>query len=150
MTEIAVTPLEMPDAHELAPLIAAYAQDRKRGAPRAADEFYSELLLEDRTAELIGARLDGRLVGFAVFFDLPDTMTGMRVGQLDDLFVMQDARDRKVGHALIAALRAEGEKRGWSHVRWMVPEKPATARRLAERLAQRSGWLSYSIVISPR
>ena len=58
-------------------------------------------------------------------------MTGMRTGQLDDLFVIQDARGRRIGQALIEALAAEGERRGWRQIRWMVPEKPATARRRA-------------------
>ena len=147
MAEIAVATLALKDAHEVAPLLAASVQDRKRGAPRAPDQYYAELLLKDRTAEIIGARFEGRLVGYAVFFDLPDTMTGMRTGQLDDLFVIQDARGRKIGQALIEALAAEGERRGWRQIRWMVPEKPATARRLAERLAKSGGWLTYSVPV---
>lgn len=147
MTGIETKRLTIADAHELAPLLAAYVQDRKRGAPRAPDEFYAELLANDRTAEILGAELDGRLVGFAVFFDLPDTMSGKRRGQLDDLFVIQDARGKRVGHSLIAALTAEGEKRGWTQIRWIVPEKPAAARRLAEQLAEAGGFLGYAVPI---
>lgn len=150
MTDVAVARLTLKDAHELAPLIAASVQDRKRGAPRAPDEFYAELLLKDRTAEILGARLDGRLVGYAVFFDLPDTMTGMRAGQLEDLFVVQGARGRKVGKALIDALVIEGENRGWQRIRWMVPEKPVTARHFADRLAESGGWLTYSVPVPRR
>lgn len=150
MTDMAVAKLTLKDAHELAPLIAASVQDRKRGAPRAPDHFYAELLLKDRTAEIIGARVGGRLVGYAVFFDLPDTMTGMRAGQLEDLFVVQDARGRKVGRALVDALVAEGEERGWQLIRWMVPEKPVTARHYAERLADSGGWLTYSVPVPRR
>jgi hypothetical protein len=29
----------------------------------------------------------------------------------------------------------------------MVPEKPATARRFAERLAKVGGWLTYSVPV---
>jgi len=147
MTEIAITPLALPDAHELAPLVAAYAQDRKRGAPREPDEFYAELLLNDRTAELLGARLDGRLVGFAVFFDLLDTISGMRRGQLDDLFVAPAARGRRIGHALIAALVEEGRKRAWTEIRWMTPKKPATARRLAEEMAGRAAVEAFTLAV---
>lgn len=150
MNDVAVTPLTLADAHELAPLVAAYAQELKRGAPRAPDEFYAELMLKDRTAELLGARLAGRLVAFAVFFDLPDTISGMRRGQLDELFVAQDARGRRIGEQLISALTEEGRKRGWSHLRWMVPEKPATARLLAERLAERGHWQNFVIQVTAR
>jgi GNAT superfamily N-acetyltransferase len=150
MTDITVDPLTLADAHELAPLVAAYAQDRTRGAPRRPDEYYSELLLKDRTAEIIGARREGRLIGFAVYFDLPNTLTGMRAGQLDDLFVIQDAREHGVGRALIAALAAEGERRGWTELRWMVPERPPQARQLAEKLAEHGGRASYMIRIERR
>jgi GNAT superfamily N-acetyltransferase len=85
-----------------------------------------------------------------VFFDLPDTMTGMRAGQLEDLFVIQDARGKSVGKALIDALTGEGARRGWEQIRWMVPEKPATARRFADHLAVNGGWLTYTVPLARR
>jgi GNAT superfamily N-acetyltransferase len=147
MSEIDIARLTLADAHDLAPLVAASTQDRKRGAPRRPDEYYAELLLSDRTAELLGARQGAKLVGFAVFFDLPDTMTGMRAGQLDELFVDHDARSRGIGRALVEALAREGRQRGWTHLRWMVPKKPASAGRLAESLAEPGDWASYAIRI---
>jgi GNAT superfamily N-acetyltransferase len=147
MSDIEIARLTLADAHDLAPLVAAYAQDRKRGAPRRPDEYYAELLLSDRTAEILGARLGDKLVGFAVFFDLPDTMSGTRAGQLDDLYVDHPVRSQGIGHALIQALAEEGRNRGWTHLRWMVPEKPATARRLAEQLAEPGRWANYAIRI---
>jgi len=147
MSEIDIQRLVLTDAHDLAPLVAAYTQDRKRGAPRRPDHYYAELLLSDRTAEILGARQGGKLVGFAVFFDLPDTMTGMRAGQLDELFVDHDARSQGIGRALIEALAEEGRQRGWTHLRWMVPKKPASAGRLAEALAEPGEWANYAIRI---
>ena len=145
MDQIAVRPLALADAHQLAPLLAAYTQDRKRGAPRAPDEYYAELLLKDAVAEIVGAWRSGRLVGFAVYLDLPDTMSGLRAGQLDDLFVIQDARNHGVGHLLVDAIVGEGHKRGWTHLRWMVPEKPPTARKLAEKMAEPGAWENYVV-----
>jgi GNAT superfamily N-acetyltransferase len=147
MDEIDIARLTLADAHDLAPLVAAYTQDRKRGAPRRPDEYYAELLLSDRTAEILGARQCGRLVGFAVFFDLPDTMTGMRAGQLDELYVDHDVRSRGIGRALVDALAREGRNRGWTQLRWMVPKKPASAGRLAEALAEPGDWANYAIRI---
>lgn len=147
MSEIDIQPLTLADALELAPLVAAYTQDRKRGAPRRPDTYYAELLLSDRTAEILGARRGGLLVGFAMFFDLPDAMTGMRAGQLDELYVDHDVRSQGIGRALVAALAAEGRKRGWTHLRWMVPKKPASAGRLAESLAEPGEWENYAIRI---
>lgn len=147
MSNIEVTTLTLADAHELAPLIAAYTQDRKRGAPGRPDDYFAELLLSDRTAEIHGARLGTKLVGFSVFFDLPDTMTGMRAGQLDELFVDHLARRQGVGRALVNALSEEGRHRGWTHLRWMVPKKPAAAGRLAKALAEPGSWANYAIRI---
>lgn len=147
MDEIAVRPLVLADAHHLAPLLAAYTQDRKRGAPPAPDQYYAELLLNDPVAEIIGAWRDGLLVGFAVYLDLPDTMSGLRAGQLDDLFVIQDARARGVGGVLVKAIVAQGDKRGWAHLRWMVPEKPTTARKLADKMAGKGSWETYVVKI---
>jgi GNAT superfamily N-acetyltransferase len=147
MEKITIQSLSIDDAHHLAPLIAAYTQDRKRGAPRVPDEYYAELLLKDRTAELMGARRGGQLVGFAVFFDLPDTMTGMRAGQIDDIFVLQDERKHGIGKAIVDALAAEGRKRGWSTIRWLVPEKPAEPRAFAESLAEPGGYATFAVKV---
>lgn len=148
MEKIAIARLTLTDAHALAPLLAAYTQDRKRGAPREPDEYYAERLLEDPVAEILGARAGDRLVGFAVYLDLPDTMTGLRAGQLDDLFVIQDSREKGVGHALVNGVLAEGARRGWEHLRWMVPAKPPAAALLAEKIAKRGPWTGYILPVA--
>ena len=147
MDDPVITALSLSDAHELAPLLAAYTQDQKRGAPGAADEYYAELLVKDTTAEIVGLREKGRLVGFAVFHDLPDTMTGRRAGQLNDLFVIQDARDRGAGQLLVEAVLAEGRRRRWAHLRWMVPHKPETARLLAAKIGAEGPWSAYIVPV---
>lgn len=150
MTELAtleIDTLALADAHELAPLLAAYTQDQKRGAPRAPDEYYAEILCNDRSAEVLGAREDGRLVGFAVFIDVPDTMTGLRAGQLDDIFVAHDARGRGIGTRLVEAVLAMGRERRWAHLRWMTPTRPPTASRLAARMAEEGPWQAYVLPI---
>jgi len=137
-------------AHQLAPLVAAYAQEMRRGAPRRPDEYYAELLLADQTAELLGASLDGKLVGFAIFFDLPETISGRRAGQLDDLYVSPDARDHGVGRKMIEALEEIGKTREWAHLRWLVSETNAAAIGLYERVAKPAPWKSFVIRIQER
>lgn len=144
---LTIAPLALADAHELAPLLAAYTQDQKRGAPRAPDEYYAEILCNDRSAEVLGAREDGRLVGFAVFVDIPDTMTGLRAGQLNDIFVAHDARDRGVGTRLVDAVVAIGRERRWAHLRWMTPTRPTTASGLARKMSQEGPWDAYVLPI---
>lgn len=147
MTDVTVSPLSIDDALELAPLMAACVQERYRGAPRRPDQFYAERLLEDGVAEIVGARIGDTLVGYAVFFDMPDMMTGKRTGLLNDMFVIQDAREQGAEDALIAAIQDRAAERRWSAVLWLVPDKPPVARALAEKFATPAGWSGFSIPV---
>ena len=117
MTEqhsIEIQTLRLKDAHQFAPLLAAYAQALKRGAPRRPDEFYAEQLLQDRTAEVLGARIDGELVGFCIFYDVPEPVSGMRAGVTDHIYVHHLHRGKGIAKALVDVLADQAEERGWS------------------------------------
>ncbi|MTH96462.1 GNAT family N-acetyltransferase [Roseibium sp. RKSG952] len=135
------------DAHQLAPLIAENAQALRRGAPRRPDEYYAERILGDKTAEVVGAFQGGQLIGFAVYFDLPELITGLRIGQLDDIYVHPDFRNHGIGREMIETLVEEGHKRGWLHLRWLVPGKNAPAVALYEKIAEPDHRKSYVIPI---
>ncbi|SFO36373.1 hypothetical protein SAMN04488056_10521 [Cohaesibacter marisflavi] len=121
MSEFLTKILELDAALELAPLISAYAQERKRGAPRQPDMFYAETLLTDRTAEVIGAYVNGKLSAFCTFFDLPETISGKRVGHVDILYVDYDARGIGVTKSVIEALVKIGYERNWLELQWNDP-----------------------------
>jgi GNAT superfamily N-acetyltransferase len=137
--------LRLKDASHLAPLLAAYAQALKRGAPRRPDQYYAEKLLQDRTAEVLGARLDGRLVGFAIFADLPEPVSGMRCGACDHLYVHHDHRTAGIGKAIIDALAGRAEERGWSKLILNVPRQSEDGRKLYQEIAAPADWTSYVI-----
>lgn len=137
--------MRLKDAHELAPLIAAYAQSLKRGAPRRPDEFYAETLLQDRVAQLLGARIDGELVGFLIFYDLPDAVTGMRFGQVDHLYVHHAQRRKGIAKAMLDVLCEDGESRGWSKLVLNAPRQPDEGRKLYESVAATADWAGFVI-----
>ncbi|MCP4318557.1 MAG: GNAT family N-acetyltransferase [Hyphomicrobiales bacterium] len=143
--KIDINLLRLNDARELAPLIAAYAQSLKRGAPRRPDEFHSETLLQDRVAQLLGARLNGKLVGFVVFFDLPDPVTGRRFGQVDHLFIHHEQRRKGIAKAMLDVLAEEGESRGWSRMVLNTPRQHDEGRKLYESVAVTADWVSFVI-----
>ncbi len=143
--QIDITLLRLRDARDLAPLLAAYAQALKRGAPRRPDEFYAETLLQDRTAEVMGARIDGDLVGFAIFTDLPDPVTGLRCGQVDHLYVHHDHRKKGIAKALIDLLADQAEERGWSRLALNAPRQPEEGRKLYEQIAAPADWTAFVI-----
>ena len=145
-----ITQLRLRDAHAFAPILAAYVQSLKRGAPRRPDEFYAETLLQDRSAEIIGARIDGQLVGFALFFDLPDPVTGARSGQVDHLFVAHEFRNLGIARALIDTLIDDADNRGWSRIVLIAPQQPDDGRKLYEKLAAKAGFSAYELKIHQR
>jgi GNAT superfamily N-acetyltransferase len=143
--QIDISLLRLKEARDFAPLLAAYAQALKRGAPRRPDEFYAETLLQDRTAEVLGARIDGALVGFAVFTDLPDPLSGLRCGQVDHLYVHHDHRKKGIAKALIDLLSDQAEERGWSRLVLNAPRQPEDGRRLYEQIAAPADWAAFVI-----
>ncbi|WP_310621997.1 GNAT family N-acetyltransferase [Flexibacterium corallicola] len=147
MGELKIRVLYHEDAPALAPLIAENAQAVRRGAPRRPDEVYAERILGDRNAEIIGAFEKNTLVGFAIFFDLPDLLTGYRIGQLDDIYVQPDHQNKGIGKGLINHIIHAGENREWSHVRWMVSENKDFGSDLFKKIAKPSEEKSYTITL---
>lgn len=142
---IDISLLSLSHAHEFAPLLADYVQALKRGAPRRPDDFYAETILQDATVNVLGARLDGKLVGFAIFHDLPDPVSGLRSGVVDHLFVHHDHRGQGIARALIDLLVDEAESRGWVRLVLNAPRQPEDGRKLYEQIAAPADWTSYVI-----
>ncbi len=137
--------LTLADAHQFAPLLADYVQALKRGAPRRPDDFYAETLLQDGAVAVLGARIDGKLVGFAIFHDLPDPLTGLRCGVVDHLYVHHLQRGLGIARALIDLLADGAEGRGWARMVLNAPRQPEDGRRLYEQIAVPNDWTSHVI-----
>ena len=147
-----IQPLAPAARHALAPLLAAYAVEMRgvlEGAEVPPPEAQAALLARHPAAEVLVAGDTQAPVGFAVLFDLPEVVFARRCGQLDDLFVLPHHRGRGLARALVSAAVEMGRERGWSHLRWMVPEADAAAIALYERIAERASWRSYVIRLTP-
>ncbi len=128
--------LKTADVLGLSELMAAYATETRLGPPRVPDRLYAERLLAEAGVDFLGAFEGDRLVGYAAVLDLPVVPTGRRRGQVEDLYV--DIRHRQGGHAkaLIEALSAEGEARGWTDLRWTVPYRSDSGEAFSKALGQ--------------
>ena len=145
--------LSRQDLHVLQPLFAAYGTEMApylAGTAPTTPAAMLDLIANDPRAEILAAFLDGEAVGFALFFDLPEIVFARRCGALDDLFVGPSARRQGVARHLIEALSALGQARGWSHLRWIVPETDQAAIALYERMAARAPWRSYVLRLDPK
>lgn len=89
----------------------------------------------------------GQLVGLAHFRPFARPLSASTGGFLDDLFVDPEARGSDAASALIAAVKAEGQSRGWSVIRWITAEDNYRARNLYDKLAEKTRWVTYDIKI---
>ncbi|MCO7639755.1 GNAT family N-acetyltransferase [Pseudomonas sp. S 311-6] len=132
------------DAVALASLLAAYGDEMRHEQGAGANALArANALIADPIVEVLGGFLGDELVAFAVFFDLPEAISGGRSGQLDDLYVLPAARGKRLAQRLIAAIADIGRSRAWIHLRWLIPEDNPDAIRAYARFAEPAGWKSY-------
>lgn len=89
------------------------------------------------------AQQDGELVGLAHYLFHRLTNWIAPACYLEDLFTAEQARGQGVGKALITAVRERGSEAGAAYVYWHTHETNATARRLYDQVAKRSGFIVY-------
>ncbi len=89
----------------------------------------------------------GELVGLAHYLFHRSTIQRAESCYLQDLFTASAARRRGVGEALIEAVRARAEGAGAARLYWHTHESNAVARKLYDRVAERSGFLVYRVAI---
>ncbi len=65
---------------------------------------------------------------------------------MNDLFVVEEARGRGVGRALIDASAEVARERGADHLEWATAPDNETARRLYDATgARHSTWVTYEL-----
>jgi GNAT superfamily N-acetyltransferase len=92
---------------------------------------------------VLGAYLNGRLVGIAHYIFHRSCWTVGDYCYLQDLFVAEDARGCGAGRALIEAVEKEARAAGASRIHWLTKEDNAGARALYDKLAERSSFIQY-------
>jgi len=96
-------------------------------------------------SEAFVAENDGNLVGLAHFRPFARPLVASTGCYLDDLYVDPAARGSGVVEALIGALVKEARSRQWAVIRWITAEDNFRARTVYERLADRTGWVTYEL-----
>ena len=66
------------------------------------------------------AELDGKALGYALFFEMYSSFLAKPILYLEDLFVLPEARSHGVGLALLKACAAEAIARGCCLMEWTV------------------------------
>jgi GNAT superfamily N-acetyltransferase len=114
----------------------------------------SRTLIED--PELEGTQLlarddEGSAVGFATIFWTWSTLSASRLGVMNDLFVVADARGGGHADELIAACVERCRERGATELAWQTAKTNLRAQALYERVGatRDERWLDYSLDVPP-
>lgn len=97
----------------------------------------------DEPVHALVAEQDGELIGLTHYLFHRSTTAIAPTCYLQDLFTGAAARGRGVGRALIEAVYARAQAGGSTRVYWQTHETNATAMRLYDQIADRSGFLVY-------
>jgi GNAT superfamily N-acetyltransferase len=147
-TELEIAPIAVEEFEELLPLIAAYQRFYE---VEAIDEernrtFFRRFLGPSEDGLLLGARTDGRLVGYACLYWHFSSLEACESVLMNDLYVDESARGQGVGQALIEATAAVAREREVPFVEWSTAPDNETAQRLYDSTgAERTEWFSYEL-----
>ena len=89
------------------------------------------------------AERSGQLLGLAHFLFHRSTISIESICYLQDLFTVEASRGKGVGRALIEEVYRYAKRAGCSRVYWHTHETNATAMRLYDKVADKSGFLVY-------
>lgn len=143
---ISVRPIEGADAAAWRSLFVAYGRFYETDfADDVLDSVWSRLLEHGSGIDGLVAEVDGAVVGIAHYRSHPDTFSTGRDWYLDDLFVDPGARGLGVATALIARLTDLARAAGPGTLRWITAPDNARAQRLYDRVATRTGWVTYEV-----
>jgi GNAT superfamily N-acetyltransferase len=144
-----IAPATEADLTDLLPLMRAYC-DFYEVSPSADDLLaMSRALIADPQREgiqLIARDSSGAAVGFATVFWSWSTLSGSRIGVMNDLFVAATARGSGVATALIAGCLERTREHGAGSLTWQTARDNRRAQALYDRLgARREEWIDYSL-----
>ncbi len=148
MGNVTVRPLQQSDHAEWRRLWTAYLDFYETKLPEEVYAKTWERLFTHSEFEPKGfvAVLDGKLVGLTHYLYHRSGWSLVNNCYLQDLFSDEEARGKGVGAALIKAVQDEAGRIGVKNVYWMTHETNATARRLYDRVARRTGFLEYDLL----
>lgn len=148
MSQPVVRPLEQSDHESWRRLWTDYLTFYETSVPEAVYALTWKRLFDGGAFEPRGfiALLDDRPVGLVHYMFHRTCWSEADNCYLQDLFSAPEARGNGVGTALIDAVRKAAAERGVTNVYWMTHETNATARRLYDKVARRTGFIEYDLL----
>ena len=134
-----------PDEHSAwEPLWQGYLAFYKTSVkPEVTETTWARLHDPAEPMYVLGAFLEGRLVGITHYILHRSTWSTGPYCYLQDLFTTETSRGKGAGRALIEAVDARAREAGASRVYWLTHESNEGARKLYDKVADRPGFIQY-------
>ncbi len=144
---ITVRTVSSADRGEWDRLYAGYAEFYEVDQSDAMRNWVWKWLMDDAHSVegLVADAGGGSLAGLAHFRLFARPLTAATGGFLDDLFVDPAFRGQDIGARLIGALGDIGRERGWGVIRWITASDNERARRVYDKVAAKTEWLTYDL-----
>ena len=100
----------------------------------ATQEVLEEWLFRRRKAEVVFPMVEGKEIGFALFFHNFSTFLGRAGLYLEDLYILPEYRGRGYGRALMVRLARIARERGCGRMEWWCLDENETGNRFYRSL----------------
>ena len=121
------------------------ALDTEKCPQSATDFIWRNTLDASHPMKLLMAVESEERLGFLLYTTHDFSRSVRPVAYLLDFYVIEAARGRGIGKALIAQLAELGRAKGWLKVTWMTQVDNADARRLYDQFGQTSPLVRYDM-----
>ena len=146
MASFRVRAIERGDRAQWTPLWRAYLDFyRVQWSDEVAHVTFARIFDPLEPVHALVADREGELIGLTHYLFQRSTWLINSQCYLQDLYVSEAARGGGVGRALIAAVVHSAKEAGAARVFWNTHETNAVARRLYDKVAERSGFIQYRI-----
>lgn len=149
MPDLKIIKAEKSDAPVILDFIKQLAEYEKMSDQVVATvaDLEKNLFGPKANAEVILAVLDGRKVGFALFFTSFSTFLGKPGMYLEDLFVLPDTRGLGVGKKLLAHLARIARDRDYGRLDWAVLDWNTPAIKFYDSIGAKplNDWITYRL-----
>jgi GNAT superfamily N-acetyltransferase len=146
LPDFKVRAIERTDRAQWAPLWHAYLDFyRAQWSDEVANATFARIFDPLEPVHALVAERGDQLIGLAHYLFQRSTWLLNSQCYLQDLYVSEAIRSRGVGRALIAAVVDAAREAGATRVFWNTQETNAVARRLYDKVGERTGFIQYRI-----
>lgn len=146
MKDFRIRQAERKDCIIILSFIQALAEYENMSDEVVADaDLLEEWIFDKQKAEVIFAVVDGKEVGFALYFHNFSTFLGRAGIYLEDLFVLPEYRRHGYGKALLQRLAAIAVERGCGRLEWSCLDwnQPSIDFYLSLGAVRMEDWTTY-------